>query len=81
MVSEEAYPGPDLKNWATVDSKKLEYGPRTKDAGLPSSVGFGVGGRSYFNFLACTVPCLNNGLLWAIMAQHFGLLGPPGADH
>ena len=42
----------------TVDSKKLEYGPGTKYAGLPSSLGFGAGGQSYSNFLASTVELL-----------------------
>ena len=37
----------------TVDSKKLEYGPGATYAGSPSSLGFGVGGKSYSNFLAC----------------------------
>ena len=35
--------------------KKLEYGPRTIDAGLPSSSAFGVWGQSYSNFLASAV--------------------------
>ena len=38
----------------SVDSKKLEYGPVTIYAGFPSSLGFGVGGQSYSNFLAST---------------------------
>ena len=38
-----------------VDSKKLVYGTRTIYAGVPSSLGFGVGGRPYSNFLASTV--------------------------
>ena len=37
----------------TVDSKKLEYGPGTIYAGVPSSLGFVVGGWS--NVLASTV--------------------------
>ena len=37
-----------------VDSKELEYGPGTIYAGCPSSLGFGVGGPSYSNFLAST---------------------------
>ena len=37
----------------TVDSKKLEYGPGTMFAGFPS-LGFGLGGLSYSNFLAST---------------------------
>ena len=37
-----------------VDSKNLEDGPRTIYAGVPSSLGFGVGGQSYSNFLAST---------------------------
>ena len=38
----------------TVDSKELEYGPETVYA-VFSSLGFGVGGQSYSNFLAATV--------------------------
>ena len=38
-----------------VDSKKLEYGPGTIYAGVPSSLGFGVGGQQYSNFLASTL--------------------------
>ena len=37
-----------------VDSKELEYAPGTIDVGVPSSLGFGVGGRSDFNFLTST---------------------------
>ena len=40
---------------ATVDSQQLEYGPGRIYAGFPSSLGFGVGGQSYSNFLASTV--------------------------
>ena len=39
----------------TVDSKKLEHGSGTIYAGVPSCLGFGVGGQSYCNFLASTV--------------------------
>ena len=39
----------------TVDSKQLEYGPGTICAGFPSSLGFGVWGQSYSNFLTFTV--------------------------
>ena len=35
-----------------VDSKKLEDGPGKLYAGVPPSLGFGVGGQSYCNFLA-----------------------------
>ena len=35
--------------------QKLEYGPGTSYGGFPSSLGFGVGGGSYSNFLASTV--------------------------
>ena len=35
-----------------VGSRKLEYGSGTIYAGLPSSLGFGVGGRSSSNFPA-----------------------------
>ena len=35
-----------------VDSNKLEYGPGTIYAGCPSSLGFGVAGQTYSNFLA-----------------------------
>ena len=38
-----------------VDSEKLEYGPETIYAALPSSQGFGVEGQLYSNFLASTV--------------------------
>ena len=38
-----------------VDSKKLEYEPGTIHVGVPSSLGVGVGGPSYSNFLASTV--------------------------
>ena len=50
----------------TVDSKKLEYRPGAIYAGFPSSVGFRVGGQSYYNFLASTV--ITN------MAQYIGFL-------
>ena len=40
---------------STVDSKELEYGPGTICAGFACSLGFGVGGQSYSNFLASTV--------------------------
>ena len=36
-------------------SKKSEYGSGKIEAGCPSSLGFGVGGQSYSNFLASTV--------------------------
>ena len=39
----------------TVGSRKFEYGPGTNYGGVPSFVGFGVGGQSYSNFLASTV--------------------------
>ena len=39
----------------TIDSKKLEYRPRTIYAGFAFCLGFGVGGQSYSNFLASTV--------------------------
>ena len=35
--------------------QRLEYGHRTMCDGFPSFLGFGVGGRSYSNFLASTV--------------------------
>ena len=41
--------------WVTVESNKLEYGPGTIYANFPSSLGFGVGVRSYSNLLASTV--------------------------
>ena len=40
---------------ATLGSRKLEYGPGTIYADVPSSPGFGVGGLSYSKFLAPTV--------------------------
>ena len=40
---------------STVDSTKLEYGPGMIDAGCPSSLGFGLRGQLYSNFLASTV--------------------------
>ena len=43
------------QEWATVDSKKLEYGSGMIYAGFPSYLGFGIGGCSYSNFLVCTV--------------------------
>ena len=39
----------------TVGSRKLEYGSGPFYAGVPSSLGFRVGGQSYSNFLASTV--------------------------
>ena len=33
-----------------VESTKLEYGPRTMYAGVPSSLGFGVGGGCIESF-------------------------------
>ena len=39
----------------TEDFNKLVYGPRATHAGFPSSVGLGVGGQSYSNFLASAV--------------------------
>ena len=44
---------PYCSPWA-VDSKKLELGPGTIYAGVPSSLGFGDGGQSSSNFLAST---------------------------
>ena len=41
-----------------VGSKKLEYGPGTIRGGPPSSLGSGVGGQTYSNFLASTVKIL-----------------------
>ena len=38
-----------------VDSNKLVYHPGTIYDGLSSSLGFGVVGQSYSNFLASTV--------------------------
>ena len=35
--------------------QKFEHGPGTRYAGCPSSLGFGVGGESYSDFLASTV--------------------------
>ena len=35
-----------------VEARKLECGPRTMYASIPSSQGFAVGGQSYCNFLA-----------------------------
>ena len=46
--------------YCTVDSRKLEYGPRMIYAGFPHSLGFGLGGQSYCNFLAATVPGLGS---------------------
>ena len=40
---------------ATVVSKKLEYGPGTIYAGVPSSLCFAVGGQSYSSFLGSSV--------------------------
>ena len=40
---------------ATVDSRKLEYGTGKIYGGFPSFRSFGIGGRSYSNFLASTV--------------------------
>ena len=45
-----------LSRGRAVDSKKLEHGFRVSWAGLPSVPSFGVGGWSYSNFLASTVP-------------------------
>ena len=39
----------------TADSKQLEYRPGTICGGVPSSLGFGVEGESYSQFLASTV--------------------------
>ena len=39
----------------TVDCEKLEHGRRRICDGVPSCLGFGVGGRSYSNFLAFTL--------------------------
>ena len=44
-----------------VDCKKLECGPGTFHDGCPSSLGIGVGGQSYSNFLASTVGVSKNG--------------------
>ena len=42
--------------WYSIeDSKKVDYGPRTIYAGVPSSQACGVGGQSYSNFLVSTV--------------------------
>ena len=57
-----------------VGSKKLEHGPRTTFAGLPSSLAFGVGGQSYSNFLASTLPptpCTDLLGLWARSRELF----------
>ena len=43
-----------IRPYMGVDSKKLEYGSGTIYAGVPSSLGFGVRGLSYSNFLAST---------------------------
>ena len=48
----------------TVDSKKLKYEPRTIYDGFPSTLGFGVGGKSYSNFLASTVSFLECSSFW-----------------
>ena len=40
---------------STVDSKKLEYRPKTIYAAFSSSLGLRVGGQSYSDFLASTV--------------------------
>ena len=40
---------------ATLDSKKLEYGPGTIYGGVPCFLSFGIGGQSYANFLASPV--------------------------
>ena len=41
-----------------MDSRKLESGSGTTGAGVPSFLGFGVGGQSSSNFLASTVGSL-----------------------
>ena len=38
-----------------MDSKQLGYRPGVIYSGFPSSLGYGVGGQSYSNFLASTV--------------------------
>ena len=38
-----------------VDSQRLECGPGTMVAAVPPSLGFGVGGQSYSNFLPSAV--------------------------
>ena len=49
-----------------VNSKTLEYGPGTIEAGFPSSLGFGVEKQSYSNFLASTVYNLPKAMLFTI---------------
>ena len=43
-----------------VDSRKLEHGPGRMYGGVPSFLGFGVGGQSYLNFLVSTVNIRSN---------------------
>ena len=43
-----------MRPYVGVDSRKLEYEPIMIYVGFPSSLGFGVGGWSYSNFLAST---------------------------
>ena len=38
----------------TAETQKLEHGPGMICAAFPSSLGFGVGGQPYSNFLAST---------------------------
>ena len=53
-----------------VDSKKLEYGPGTICAGFPSSLGFGLGGQSCSDFLACTVSAISEETLVPMYEGH-----------
>ena len=65
-----------------VDSKDLEYEPWTTYAGDPSSLGFGVEGQSYSNFLASNVrdrlqPTPKHkhpevGKIWGIQGRYHG---------
>ena len=64
-----------------VGSKKFEYGPGTIFAGFPSSLGFGVGGQSYSNFLAAAAAQLRLlRLLSFIWRDHCGRSGRSGCS-
>ena len=57
-----------------LDSKKLEYRFAVIYAGVPSFFCFGVGGLSYSNFLASTVPWSQNipDMAVSINSMHWG---------
>ena len=52
-----------IPKMVTVGSRKLEYGFRMMYAGFPSFFCFGIGRRSYSNFLASTVKVYSVNLL------------------